>query len=130
MRKLRPSEVASVLKQLVQKQNHVCAICGKAFTQRDGAVLDHDHDTGFIRGAIHRSCNGAEGRVKTKAHLGHKGVSAADYIIGLGKYLEQHQKPKYPLLHPLYMTAEEKRQKRNAQARARRAMKKKTKDKK
>lgn len=123
-RQLKPSEVKGVLDQLVKRQGNKCAVCGKPFTARDRAVLDHCHDTGFIRGALHNSCNGAEGRVKTKAHLGHKGVSSADYIIGLGKYLEKHQKPQFNLIHPTHMTEEQKRLQRNKKARAARARKK------
>ena len=123
-RQLKPSEVKGVLDQLVKKQSNKCGVCDKPFTPRDRAVLDHCHDTGFIRGALHNSCNGAEGRVKTKAYLGHKGVNATAYIIGLGKYLEKHSKPQYNLIHPTYMTDEQKRLQRNAKAKAARARKK------
>jgi hypothetical protein len=123
-RQLKTSEVASVLAQLVAKQGRKCAICGQPFSPRDYPVLDHCHTTGFIRGALHNSCNGAEGRVKTKAHLGHKGVSAELYIIGLGKYLESNQTPKYPFIHPSHMTEEQQRIQRNAKAKAARARKK------
>lgn len=123
--KLTASQVPTVLKQLVAKQGNKCAICGHHFTDRDGAVLDHNHDTGFIRGAIHRSCNGAEGKVKTKAHLGHRGVAAYDYLIGLGKYLENHKTPKFMLLHPTHLSDVEKREIRNTKARMARAKAKK-----
>lgn len=126
-RQLRPSEVKSVCDQLVKRQGNKCAVCGHKFTPRDRAVLDHCHTTGFIRGALHNSCNGAEGRVKTKAHLGHKGVPAANYIIGLGKYLETHQTPQFNLIHPLHMTEDQKRLQRNAKAKAARVRKKSTK---
>ena len=122
-RQLKPSEVASVLAQLVKKQKNRCAVCGQPFTAKDRPVLDHCHDTGFIRGALHNSCNGAEGRVKTKARLGHKGVSTADYIIGLGKYLEQHKTPQYKLIHPTHKSEDQKRLERNAKARKLRAAK-------
>jgi hypothetical protein len=125
MQRLTANQVPNVLKQLVDKQNGKCAVCGHPFTQRDGAVLDHDHTTGFIRGALHRSCNGAEGKVKYKAKLCHTGITAEKYIIGLGKYLEEHAKPKYPLLHPTHLTADEKRLERNRKARLSRARKKK-----
>ena len=123
IRQLRVSEVKSILDQLVKKQGNRCAVCNQLFTPRDKPVLDHCHTTGFIRGALHNSCNGAEGRVKVKAHLGHKGVSAHDYIIGLGKYLEKHSTPQYQLLHPSHMTEEQKRLLRNAKAKAARARK-------
>ena len=124
IQQLTANQVPTLLKQLVVRQGNKCAVCGQPFTGRDKPVLDHDHDTGFIRGALHNSCNGAEGRVKTKAHLGHKGVSAADYIIGLGKYLEEHKTPKIRALHPTHLTEDAKRLKRNAKARAARKRKK------
>lgn len=123
-RQLKPSEVKSILDQLVKKQGGVCAICKQKFTQRDRPVLDHCHDTGYIRGALHNSCNGAEGRIKSKARLGHKGVSAADYVIGLGEYIKHHQVPRYKFIHPTHMTEEQKRLARNKKARAARARKK------
>ena len=123
-RQLKNSEVASVREQLIKKQRGRCAVCGLPFTNRDGAVLDHCHDTGYIRGALHRSCNQAEGRVKTKARLGHKGVSAANYIIGLGAYLDKHQTPQYNLIHPTHMTEDQKREQRNKKAREARLRKK------
>lgn len=120
-RQLRTSEVKSVCDQLVKRQGNKCAVCNEPFTARDRAVLDHCHDSGFIRGALHNSCNGAEGRIKTKANLGHKGVSSADYVIGLGKYLESHKTPKFNLIHPTHLTEDQKRLKRNVKARAARA---------
>ena len=41
-----------------------CAICGGTDVE---LVLDHDHETGLIRGLLCYSCNGAEGR----GHSGH-----------------------------------------------------------
>ena len=125
-RQLRPSEVKSVCDQLVKRQGNVCAVCSQKFTPRDKAVLEHCHTTGFIRGALHNSCNGAEGRVKSKAHLGHKGVAADDYIIGLGVYLLRHKTPQFNLIHPTHMTEDQKRLQRNAKAKAARVRKKAT----
>ena len=125
IRKLKVSETAGVLKQLVAKQSHVCAICGKGFTKADGAVLDHCHKTGFIRGALHRSCNGGEGKVRIKAQWSHKGVTPDDYLIGLGQYLQVHKTPKYPLIYHTHKDEDEKRLATNAKARRKRATAKK-----
>lgn len=127
VRKLKPSETAGVLKQMVAKQGGKCAICGKGFTRTDGAVLDHCHKTGFIRGALHRSCNGGEGKVRVKAQWSHKGVSPDEFLIGLGKYLEVHNKPRYPLIYHSHLTDDEKRLKKNAKARAKREVAKQNK---
>jgi hypothetical protein len=102
-------------------------VCGRVINPKttDGPVVDHDHTTGIIRGVLHKSCNGAEGKVKAKAHLGHKGVSAYEFLIGLGKYLELHSKPQTQLIHPSHKTDEEKRVERNKRARLARARKRK-----
>ena len=121
VRKLKPSETAGVLKQIIAKQGGKCAICGKGFTRADGAVLDHCHKTGFIRGALHRSCNGGEGKVRTKARWSHKGVTEDEFLIGLGRYLDLHKTPKYQLIYHSHQTEDEKRLARNAKARAKRA---------
>ena len=123
-RQLKQSEVKSVLDQLKKKQGNKCAICGRPFTRYDYAVLDHNHDNGYIRGALHNSCNGIEGRMKTLGYRSHKGVSSAEYIIGLGKYLEKHQTPQYKFIHPTHTTDEQKRLLRNKKAREARARKK------
>lgn len=122
-KRLAHNQVESVLKQLVQKQQGKCAICGHPFSVKDYAVLDHDHDTGFIRGALHNSCNGVEGKLKAKARLCHTGVSSYRYLIRLGQYLEKHSSPQYQLLHPSHKTDDEKRLLRNAKARLRRKTK-------
>ena len=125
VRKLKSSETAGVLKQLVTKQGNVCAVCNKPFTKRDYAVLDHCHKSGFIRGALHNSCNGAEGRVKSKAQMGHSGVSPTDYVIGLAAYLTVHKKIHYPLIMHSHKNEDEKRLAKNAKARRTRAKAKK-----
>ena len=125
VRKLKVSETAPTLRQIVVKQGHVCAICKKPFTKTDGAVLDHCHKTGFIRGALHRSCNGGEGKVRIKAQWSHKGVTPDEFLIGLGQYLAVHQKPRYALIYHSHKTTDEKRLAKNAKARRKRAAVKK-----
>ena len=123
-RQLKNNEIAAVRQQLLKRQGGRCAVCGHVIAGRDKSVLDHDHDTGFIRGVLHSSCNGIEGRMKSLAHRSHKGVLSADYIIGLGKYLEHHKKPRIGAFHPSYKTEQQKKDARNAKARKARAAKK------
>ena len=122
--RLKTTQVAGVLSQVMKKQGGKCAICGHPFTQRDVPVLDHCHTKGYIRGALHNSCNGIEGRVKKLAQRGHTGISAEKYVIGLGKYLDEHTTPKYNYIHPSHKTEDEKRLARNKKALAVRAKKK------
>lgn len=121
MRQLKSTEVKVVREKLLQKQKGKCDVCGILIRGVDHAVLDHCHTSGVIRGVLHASCNGAEGKVKVKAMRGHKGVTPEDYIIGLGKYLEKHKEVQTQLIHPKHMTEDRKRLARNAKARAARA---------
>ena len=48
---------------LLTKQGHKCALCKKTFAADVSArnalapVIDHDHDTGEVRGIVHSNCN-------------------------------------------------------------------------
>jgi hypothetical protein len=47
---------------LLASQGGVCAVCLKGFAPESGTdmyspVVDHDHDSGAVRGILHRRCN-------------------------------------------------------------------------
>lgn len=64
---------------LLIKQNGVCAICSKTCTRQ--LALDHDHDTGKVRGLLCNSCNRGLGYFKdSQVLLG----NARDYLIEHG----------------------------------------------
>lgn len=69
---------------MVNSQKGKCAVCGEPFTARDGHVVDHCHFTGRLRGAIHRSCNGAEGAVLTMATRIDRNDEGVRYLVKLG----------------------------------------------
>ncbi len=48
--------------ELLEKQNHVCAICGKECTK--ALAVDHCHTTGKIRGLLCNNCNRGIGHLK------------------------------------------------------------------
>lgn len=122
MRKISKQELASLTSQLRKAQRNCCALCGKPFTAKDGPVADHDHTTGVIRGILHRSCNGAEGKVKVQAMKSHAGVKPYEYLIQLGKYLERHKTPQLTFIHPDHETKRDKMDKANKRAREKRAL--------
>jgi hypothetical protein len=47
----------------MEKQNRVCALCGRPFTEDNPPVADHDHETDKPRGILHRSCNTGIGQL-------------------------------------------------------------------
>ncbi|MCK5923836.1 MAG: hypothetical protein KAG66_23075 [Methylococcales bacterium] len=60
VRHLKKSELKTIRLQLLERQNHACSICRNVLAAKD-SVMDHDHDTGVVRGIVHRSCNRSEG---------------------------------------------------------------------
>ena len=49
-------------KELLQKQNNVCAICGGTCTK--SLAVDHNHNTGKVRGLLCNNCNRGLGHFK------------------------------------------------------------------
>jgi len=45
-----------IKKQILEDQGYKCAVCGCELTL-DNAELDHNHETGFIKGAVCHPCN-------------------------------------------------------------------------
>ena len=129
MKRIAVSAVPAIREKIKKAQGGLCAVCNKSFTKRDIPVLDHCHDTGAIRGVLHASCNGAEGKIKVKAFRGHTGVSPTALVIGLGKYLEHHLTNRTNLIHPTHLTEDEKRELKNKKARQARARKKRAAEK-
>lgn len=51
--------------KLLEKQEGVCAICLQPnFSKKGYLSVDHDHNTGFVRGLLCRSCNMGIGKLK------------------------------------------------------------------
>lgn len=100
--RLPASKLSEYKRVMMQKQQFKCAICNKVFTQKDDAVVDHCHITGMLRGALHRSCNGVEGKVLSAAARmtkGH-GVSAVIEIaikLSLREYVPKVYLPLFRL---------------------------------
>lgn len=72
--------------QMKEEQNNQCKICGsEGFTMADHHVMklvvDHDHDTGKIRGLLCHNCNRALGLFKESIHTMEE---AMKYLIDSG----------------------------------------------
>lgn len=50
---------------LKEKQNHKCAICeAEEVNLKTGLLVDHDHDTGAVRGLLCHHCNAGIGMLR------------------------------------------------------------------
>ena len=64
-------------KRMAKQQRNLCAICGKSETGTNGRwgkktlqlAVDHDHNTGRVRGLLCRRCNQAIGKMDDNPEL-------------------------------------------------------------
>lgn len=115
MRKLpRSSMRAWAIGHLKTKQGGLCSLCKQPISlqvmgNKSDYVVDHDHETGEIRGVLHRSCNAAEGKVANAAgRWGAKSMSYSALIPWLRNMLEYLEQPGTGLIYPDHKTKEEK----------------------
>lgn len=131
LRKVTRAQLRTITMKLAKEQGGNCLLCGKPLdfsikgAKGDSVVCDHDHNNGRIRGALHRSCNGGEGRVASACGrwiVGSMGSSAtiANALRNMADYLDR-EPTNY--IYPTHKTEEEKRLAANAKARKQRAVK-------
>lgn len=121
-KRLTHSKVAPARDALLKKQGRRCPLCdGVMGGKGKQPVLDHDHNTGFIRDVICRNCNGMEGKVFNLARRAKNKFTEKEWLERLLAYYERHETPQHGgYLHPTYKTPAEKRLAANAKARAKR----------
>lgn len=60
---------------LVEAQNGLCGICGLARTEgQPRLAVDHDHESGYIRGLLCMACNTGIGKFKDDVRLLQKAI--------------------------------------------------------
>lgn len=122
--KLARSAMRAYAHKLLKEQDGLCPLCVKPIdlTIKGEGVIDHDHDTGRIRGLLHRSCNAAEGKIaNAAARWGAKSSSYADIIEYLRSMVEYLTRAPKNLIYPMHKNADEKKDDRNRKAREARA---------
>lgn len=100
--RLKPSEVKTAREAMLHAGGMRCALCGLPCSF-DQAVLDHDHQTGLIRGVIHNNCNVVLGRLENASRRYRTDLKA--FIQGVETYLAIPSE----IYHPTHRTADEKK---------------------
>lgn len=124
MHRIKASQAEAVRTTLLKRQGYSCPLCGGSLraNSKKQPVLDHDHNTGYLRDVLCRNCNGIEGKVFNLARRAKADLSVEQWLQNLLSYWERHKSPQHGgVFHHTHKTAEEKRLAKNAKARARRA---------
>ena len=62
-------------KKILEEQNSLCAICGADhYKEKKGLYVDHNHETGEIRGLLCNNCNCGIGYLKDDVKLLNKAI--------------------------------------------------------
>lgn len=98
--------------RLLREQDGLCPLCRKPIDLaiKGEGVIDHDHDTGRIRGLLHRSCNAAEGKISNAAaRWGAKSSKYADIIPYLEALVAYLKREPTQFIYPMHKTPDEKK---------------------
>ena len=112
----------------LEAQGGKCALCGLPIaTAADPAVGDHNHDTGQMRGVLHRSCNSLLGNIENnRKRYGIRSDAQLSLMLRNVVQYTTLRRPDDTPLYPAYRTEDEKRELRNKRARVARAARKAT----
>ena len=117
--RLKESQLPKLKKELLVKQNGMCPLCKRNMSglSHDNVVVDHDHESGYVRAALCRNCNGIEGKIKMLAVRCSSLKGYMNWIIRLANYYHKHREPQTNYIHHTHKTAYEKKALRNKRAR-------------
>lgn len=88
MDQMKYREIREVRDKFLEEQEGICPLCGEELLPEE-ATLDHCYDTGHVRAALHRSCNGAEGQIKRWAGRMSKGDDPLAFLKNVIEYWEK-----------------------------------------
>lgn len=111
LRKLTRSQQRAFVLKTLKAQGGMCPLCELPIdhTQPKEAVLDHCHETGECRGVLHRSCNGALGKMDNAiGRWGAKSMTYAAIIPFLRNALAFYEKPGLGWIYPEHKNPEER----------------------
>jgi hypothetical protein len=117
--RLRTKDIPATRTKLMQMQGGTCLLCFIPLADNN-PCLDHDHQTGRIRGVLCGNCNGIEGKMFNLARRAKRDRTPADFVASVLAYWEAAEMYPHDLWHPAHRTPDEKRLLRNKRARLKR----------
>ena len=117
--RIKNKDIPVLREKIMLQQDCQCWLC-KIDLRTVTACLDHDHETGRIRGVLCQNCNGIEGKISNLARRGKRNGTRYDFIVSILGYWNMNSALQRPEIHPTHKTSDEKRLRRNKKAREKR----------
>lgn len=117
--RIKNSEIPAMREKIIAEQDGKCWLCDVDL-RTVMPCLDHDHETGKIRGVLCGNCNGIEGKIHNLVRRAKRQMSKVDFLNRVIAYWVQHTLEPRSEIHPTHKTPDEKRLRRNKKARERR----------
>lgn len=117
--KAKPKDIKPLREQYLKDQLGLCALCQEPVDPTE-AVLDHCHQTGYLRSVLHRGCNCYIGSMENNLK---RNLITPTRLAKILANFESYRTLTKPIQHPTHRTPEEKRLRANKRARIKRAKK-------
>ena len=127
--KLKQADLPKVRRAILTAQGMKCPLCQHPLgsNTKKKPALDHNHETGYVRGVLCVNCNGMEGKVWNLARrAAGKGIDPQMWLERLIQYYDKHVLPQWGnetrrgLIYPTFKSKNEKRLATLAKAKRRR----------
>jgi len=120
--RILPKQIKDEREARIEAQGGCCALCGAPILDGDRVHLDHCHDTGVLRGSLHGSCNLLLGKLERGLKFGIRDPQG--FLENLATYVISHRENPGVLLHPTFLSPDEKklRQKKRAARRKKKSV--------
>lgn len=113
--KLTRTQQRPITLRILKEQGGICPLCElpiettRVAGTRTDYALDHCHETGVVRGVLHRSCNGALGKLDNAiGRWGAKSMQYSAIVPYLERVLEYYKREPYPYIYPTHKSPEER----------------------
>lgn len=117
--RIKTADIPKYRDKYIIDQNGKCWLC-EIDLRTVVPCLDHDHETGAIRGVLCQNCNGIEGKIHNLARRAKRDKTKYDFVNKILSYWNHFSACKRIEIHPTHKTPDEKRLRRNKKARERR----------
>jgi hypothetical protein len=117
--RIKTSDIPKYRDKYIIDQHGKCWLCDIDLNKVT-PCLDHNHETGHLRGVLCQNCNGIEGKIHNLARRAKRDGTKFDFITKVLEYWNYFSACQRTEIHPTHKTPDEKRLRRNKKAREKR----------